>query len=60
MNLTDDQLKTFVVVSITLIWIIVVLTTLFLPATKIDPTVTTMMGAVVGYFLVDKFKSKKP
>lgn len=58
-GMSDDQLKTIVVLVITVAWLVAVIVGFIDPSRQIDTTITTMMGAVVGYFLVDKFKSEK-
>lgn len=58
-NLSDDTLKTIIVLVITVAWAIAVIVGLIFPERKIDGNITTMMGAVVGYFLVDKVVNKR-
>lgn len=55
----DEKLKTIVVLSILIVWVVAVIVGLFYPDRRIDSNITTMMGAVVGYFLVDKVMKKK-
>lgn len=57
-GLSDGFLKTILVIVIVLAWAIAVAVGLFFPDRQVDSTITTMMGAVVGYFLVDKYISR--
>lgn len=58
-SLNDDTLKTLVVLVVMTAWLIAVIVGLVFPERKIDNNITTMMGAVVGYFLVDKVVNGK-
>lgn len=58
-SLNDDTLKTMVVLVVLTAWLIAVVVGLIYPERKIDGNITTMMGAVVGYFLVDKVVNGK-
>lgn len=51
---SDEALKTIVVTVILLNWTGAVVTGLVYPDRKVDATISTMMGAVAGYFLLGK------
>lgn len=56
-SLNDDTLKTIVVLVVTTAWAIAVIAGIIDPTRQVNGTVTSMMGAIVGYFFVDKYVS---
>ena len=57
-GLSDDALKTIVVCAILVVWVLAVLHGVFISGNPVDASITTMMGSVVGYFLVEKVVNK--